>query len=86
MEVITNDPMTQVFIFMAIVFALGLLLGWLLWSFGGAKQAKLLSAEVDFWKSNLEQSRAERQADINKIEALSKERDVLKKRVAAKGA
>lgn len=83
MEVVMNDPRTQVFVFMFIMCLLGLCLGWLLWGWGRAKKVKLLTAEVDFWKSNLEQSRAERQADINRIEALSNERDVFRRQVAA---
>ncbi|MEJ6404223.1 hypothetical protein [Yoonia sp. 2307UL14-13] len=78
-----SDPTIQIIIFMLVTFALGLALGWLIWRFGGADQQELASSEVTFWKSNLEQVRAEREADLQKIAVLQNEREVLKKQLAA---
>ncbi|WP_373635061.1 hypothetical protein [Yoonia sp. SS1-5] len=78
-----SDPMTQVIIYMTGTFVLGLLLGWLIWRFGSAKQQELMNAEIKFWRDNLEQSRQEREGELNQIEALRREKEKLKKRLDA---
>jgi uncharacterized membrane protein YciS (DUF1049 family) len=68
---------------MSCTFALGLLLGWLLWGFGYAKKLKQLSADANFWQQNLEQTRRAHNDDLMKIEQLVGEKQNLKKRLAA---
>ena len=75
--------LTQVLVYMTCTFLLGLVLGWLLWKFGGSKEVASMESEISFWKHNLEQSRLEREQDLNKIAALTQEKDNLKKRLAA---
>lgn len=81
-----TDPMTQFVLYLLTMFLLGLILGWLFWGYGWSKQRKVMSAEVDFWRSKLKQSQLERQGDIDEIATLNKERQILKKRVAANPA
>jgi uncharacterized membrane-anchored protein YhcB (DUF1043 family) len=75
----------QIFAFMFCTFLLGLLLGWLVWRFGGSSRQALTSmnSEVDFWRSNLEQCRLELGKEQNNLAALHEERTNLKKRLAS---
>ncbi len=75
--------LTQVLIYMSFTFLLGMVLGWLLWKFGGSKEAASMESEISFWKQNLEQSRLEREQDLNKIARLTEEKDILKRRLAS---
>jgi len=80
-----SSLLIQVLIFMSSTFVLGLLLGWVVWKQGADEQRQTLADEVQFWKDHLEQTRLERDRDINKIDALTKEKANLKKRLAATG-
>ncbi len=75
----------QIFAFMLCTFVLGLLLGWLLWRYGGASKKALnsMNTEIDFWRSNLEQCRNELGTEQNALAALREERTNLRKRLAA---
>ena len=78
-----SSLLTQVLIYMLCTFALGTALGWLLWRFGGSKEVASMESEISFWKQNLEQSRLEREQDLNKIAVLTQEKENLRKRLAA---
>ncbi len=75
----------QIFVFMLCTFALGLVLGWVLWRFGGASKQALdsINTEVDFWRSNLEQCRIKLGNEQVKVAALHEEKANLKKRLAS---
>ncbi len=75
----------QLFAFMLCTFAAGLLLGWVIWRFEGSSKKALnsLSSEVDFWRSNLEQSRIELANERTALAALREEKTNLKKRLAS---
>ncbi len=75
----------QTFIFMACTFVAGVILGWVIWRFEGASKQALdsLSSEVDFWRSNLEQSRIELANEKTALAALREEKANLKKRLAS---
>jgi septal ring factor EnvC (AmiA/AmiB activator) len=55
---------------------------WLLRGDDSSKQLNAMTSEISFWRNKLEQSSQERDGDRNKIEALHKEKDSLKKRLA----
>ncbi|WP_296428372.1 hypothetical protein [Yoonia sp.] len=78
----------QMFAFMLCTFLLGLLLGWLVWRYGGASQQALdsVNTEVDFWRSNLEHCRVELGNEQNTVASLREEKAALKKRLAARDA
>lgn len=75
----------QIFAFMGITFLLGIVLGWLVWRYDGVSQKALgaASSEVDFWRSNLEESRVKLGYEQNKTLALTEEKAALKKRIAS---
>lgn len=83
-----SSILLQTYSFMLCTFMLGLLLGWLVWRYGGVSNRALVSAnaEVDFWRSNLEQCRNELDQEQNKCVALNKQTAELKKRLAAQKA
>jgi len=70
-----------VFTFMLCTFLLGLSLGWLLWKLGGG--AKALRSEVDFWRSQHEQSRHELWTEQTALSTAREELDSVKKKLAA---
>jgi len=72
--------------FMSCTFLMGLLLGWLIWSFGSSKERSLLVKDIEFWKSNLEQARFKQDSDVKELDAAKQEIARLKKRLAAKAA
>lgn len=76
--------LTQILLFMASTFLLGLVLGYVLWRYGSARTMASMSSDLNFWKDNLEQSRIARESDIRKIEELTKEKAILKKRLETK--
>jgi uncharacterized membrane-anchored protein YhcB (DUF1043 family) len=76
-------PLVQILVYLAVTFVLGLALGWLLWKFGGSTQSDAMTTEIDYWKQRLDQSRNERDLEQDKIAVLERERDNLKKRLAA---
>ncbi len=78
------DLTTQITAYLLAVFIFGIAFGWLLCGCSWSKQLKVISAEVDFWKGHLEQSRLERQGDIDKIALLNKQRENLNNRLATK--
>lgn len=83
-----SSLLLQIFAFMLCTFILGLLLGWLIWRYGGVSHRALVSAntEVDFWRNNLEQCRNELGLEQSKCVALNKQTAELKKRLAAQKA
>lgn len=81
-----SSVLSQVLVYMFSTFILGLLLGWVVWRQGSTEARKSLTLEIDFWKSHLEHTRLERDHSIDKVEALTKEKANLKKRLAATGS
>ncbi|PUB19234.1 hypothetical protein DFP92_101829 [Yoonia sediminilitoris] len=76
----------QILFFMTCTFVLGLMLGYLLWRFGTAQKIASMSSDLKFWRDNLEQSRIEREVEIRRIEELTRERAILKKRLASQSS
>lgn len=74
-------PLVQILVYLSATFLLGLVLGWLLWKFGGAKQLASTDTNAQYWKDRLEQSRIERSLEQDRVVALEHERDNLKKRL-----
>ncbi len=76
-------PLVLILAYLAATFLLGLVLGWLLWKFGGPTQVGVTETDVQYWKDRVEQSRVERNIEQDRITALERERDNLKKRLKA---
>jgi uncharacterized membrane-anchored protein YhcB (DUF1043 family) len=76
-----SSLLLQILAYMLCTFLLGLLLGWLVWRYGGASKSTM-NSEVDFWRSNLEQCRRELGNEQNGHAALREETTKLKKRLA----
>lgn len=74
-------PTVLILAYLSSTFLMGLILGWLLWQFGGAKAST--ETEVQYWRDRLNQSRAESHLYSEKIATLEKERDNLKKRLSS---
>lgn len=74
---------TEVLIYMACTFLLGLALGWVAWRIGRENERRFLVSQVEFWESQLEEARRMRDADIGKIDILTKEKVNLKRRIAS---
>lgn len=81
-----SSLLTQVLIYMTSTFILGLLMGCVVWSHRSNEERKTLTLEIDFWKNHLNQTRLERDRDIDKIDALTKDKVNLKKKLAATGS
>lgn len=81
-----SDFQMMIMVFMSCTFLFGLILGWLVWSFGGSKDRRLLEAEIDFWRSQLELSRQKENVKIQAIEALTQEKADLKVRLSKKAS
>lgn len=75
----------QTLIFMLCTFVLGLLLGWVLWRFGGISKAAIdtKATEVDFWRSKVDQSRNELWREQNTLTALREENETLKQKLSS---
>lgn len=75
----------QIFVFMFVTFGLGLMLGWLIWRFedDAAPSAETVNTEIDFWRSNLEQCRFERDNEQKQLAAAHEEKNLLKRRIAS---
>ncbi|EBA10602.1 hypothetical protein RCCS2_03092 [Roseobacter sp. CCS2] len=73
----------EVLIYMSCAFLLGLGLGWVAWRIGREQERKSLVSQVNFWETQLEEARRQRDADIGMIDVLRKEKVNLKKRVAS---
>lgn len=67
--------------YLSSTFLLGLALGWLIWQFGRSKELESMAADTQYWKQRLEQSRFERNIDLDRVTALETERDNLKRRL-----
>lgn len=74
-------PLVLILAYLSVTFLLGLVLGWLLWKFGGPAQVGVTETDVQYWKDRVEQSRVERNIEQDRITALERERDNLKKRL-----
>ncbi|WP_373636782.1 hypothetical protein [Yoonia sp. BS5-3] len=75
----------QIFIFMLVTFSLGIALGWLIWRFDqdAGQSADTVNTEIDFWRSNLEQCRFERDNEQKQLAAAHEEKNLLKRRIAS---
>ena len=80
-----SSTLMMVFAFMTCTFALGLLMGWAVWRYGGVskKAFDAMQSEVDFWKGSLENNRTELWNEQEKLGALQQETAKLKKRIAS---
>ncbi len=76
-------PLVQILAYLSSTFLLGLVLGWLLWKFGGSKQIESVATELQYWKQRLAQARLETDQKQDKIDSLEREKDNLKKRLAS---
>ena len=75
----------QMFGFMGVTFLLGFALAWLIWKFGTGQMQDMetVNTEIDFWRSNLEQCRFERDNDQKALATVREEKALLKRRVAS---
>ncbi len=71
--------------FMLVTFLLGFALAWLIWKFGHGQMQDIetVNTEIDFWRSNLEQCRFERDNEQKALAAIREEKSLLKRRVAS---
>lgn len=75
----------QMFGFMTVTFLLGFALAWVIWKFGTGQMQDMetVNTEIDFWRSNLEQCRFERDNDQKALATVREEKALLKRRVAS---
>ena len=75
----------QILAFMLVTIVLGVGLGWLIWRFGRESDQALetMKTEIDFWRSNLEQCRHERDNEQKAVAVLHEEKKMLKRRIAS---
>ena len=78
--------MFLLFGFMLVTLSLGLLLGWLIWSYDSSsdgKSASTTDTEINFWRTNLDHCRIELGNEKDAVASLREERVQLKNRIKA---